>query len=126
LSPGKVERLGEFLVARINQFVRHARGRLDPLGEQLLHEGFGVYHVVEAVRLHGIAEEAVILHERVDGLHLRNVGLVILGIPFDHRVVLGDRLGQRRVGLQHLVAGHRADHRSLLEMMLVIRISVCA
>ena len=99
----------EFGVALVLQLVGETVGVADAFLHSLDHEGFGIGHVFQPVRLHGVAKQAVVLDELLDGFHLRDILDVIFGLAVHQRLALDaiDRLGD--VSRDELIARVGAD-----------------
>lgn len=74
------KRGGELTVTLVDQLVDKAVCVGEVALQHLFHEGLGVGHVFQAIRLRCITIKAIVFHEVVDGLHLADVGFVIGGL----------------------------------------------
>ena len=94
----------EFGIALVRELVGETFRIGDAFLQGLHHEGLGIGHVLEAVRLHGVAEQAVVLHELLDRFHLGDVLEVVFGLAIHHGLVLDSVERLRKVLRDELVA----------------------
>jgi hypothetical protein len=91
----KIEGFGEFLVLGVRQLVGEGVLLVDAFGQHLAHEGLGIVHVFETMRLHGIVEDPGIGHEFIDRFDLGNPLEIIFAFPGDLGLA-GDPLDRAR------------------------------
>lgn len=93
---GEIEGRGELAVTGVGELVGEGVLVRDPLGQHLAHERLGVGHVAEAIGLHRIGVEAIVLQEVVDRLHVADMAEEVIGLAADIRLLrdLRHRLAQ--------------------------------
>ncbi len=72
--------LRELQVALVGKLVDEARAVVEVAFEHLAHERLGVRHVLQAIGLHGVCKEPLVVEEIVDRLHVVDVGEIVLGL----------------------------------------------
>ncbi|MCY1508527.1 hypothetical protein D9M68_428390 [compost metagenome] len=83
----EVEGLRKIAVAFIRETVGKTVIVLQVTFQNLAHEGLGIGHVLQAMRLHRVGVEPVVVEERVDGFHAVDVFPVMLGLARDLRLL---------------------------------------
>ena len=100
-----MESLRELEVAFVDKLVDEARVVVEVALEHLAHERLGEGHVLKTVGLHGVLEELVVGQEVVDGLHVPDVGAIVLGLARDLGPGGGTRQRALNVAIDEAVAG---------------------
>ncbi len=109
----EVEAFNKLGVALVDQLVGKAFRVGDAFLERLDHESFGVGHVFETMRLHGVVEEPRIIDEFLDRTNLADIGEVIFRISLHHRLLLDALKRLVEITGNQVVTHIRIDHARL-------------